>query len=180
MCVLLSAAQMKLPFRALSPFPCVPLLLLTALLIQSPPPSKQQPKGAGKTVGGSLGEESSLHHTTLKWLRCVERGPAGWVGRAAGLQDGQQVFPVIATLPNQASHEMWRRGFPVLCKTAPFGLQLFQKHRGMSQNMRTSLFGGNCHVSPLCFIPLVRHDEGLKTQPPEFSRPPQPLTGTHD
>lgn len=56
--------------------------------------------------------------------------------------------------------------------------RLFKSVREMSQKVRISLFGGNCHVSLLCLIPLVRCDEGLKTQPPVLNRP-QPLTGTH-
>lgn len=71
------------------------------------------------------------------------------------------------------------RAFLCSVSSAPLGLRFFKSVRGMSQNVRISLFGGNCHVSPLCFIPLVRHDEGLKTRPPELSLPPQPLAGTH-
>lgn len=121
---------MKLPFRALSPFQCVPLLPLTALLIQSPPPSKQQPKRDARRAGGSFGDESNLHHTTLKRLMCLERGPAGRAGRAAGLQGGQQVFPVTATRLHRDSHEMRRRAFLCFVNTAPFGLQTFQKRKG--------------------------------------------------
>lgn len=106
---------------------------------------------------------------------CWERGPAGPAGGDAGLQTGPQVFPVRVTRLNQALHEMWRRAFLCFISTAPFASRVFTSIRGKNQNVRISLFGGNCRVSLLCCLPWVRHDKGEKTQPPEPDQPPQPL-----
>lgn len=80
--------------------------------------------------GGSLGVESNLHHTLLTWLMCWDCGPARRVGWAAGRQDGQQVFPVMATRLNQASQKMWRRGLPLLCKCSYLWPPEFSKSWG--------------------------------------------------